>query len=403
MTLYWKLRTINNLEHRIHVAKRLKQLRDYMAAEVTNKTSEHDLRLATWNLMHFGADGGYWRNVDALLYIAEIIDHFDLIAIQEVKPNLEQLEDLMKNYLGPEWDYIVTDATGGDLGNDERMAFVYRKGKVRFSKIAGEIVLEDGQTIVGSSGVTNENIFASHNQFARSPFVVGFQCGWFEFKLCTVHIYFGNPKRPEGMEAGTPEWDTLRQEYMTMRKTEIRKIAEFLRDRQLSERADEIKRLKAKKWDTTQSKANYILLGDFNIVSPEHETFKALENADFIIPEEMKKLHTNLGKDKRHYDQIAYKLGDSRVEYRDSGAIDFRDIVFGPEDADHYADVVKDPYLSGMAQEGEVIRDREAQIKYFNSYRFKHQMSDHQLLWSSFKVDLAENYLETIKQEALNS
>lgn len=401
MTLYWKLRTIRNPEHRIHVAKRLKQLRNHMAAEVTRKTSEHDLRLATWNLMHFGADGGYWRDVDALLYIAEIIDHFDLVALQEIKPNLEQLEDLVKNYLGPEWDYIVTDATGGDLGNDERMAYLYRTGKVRFSKIAGEIVLEGGQTIVGSSGVAHEDIFKKHKQFARSPFVVGFQCGWFEFKLCTVHIYYGNPKKPKDMTG--IDWSQLKQDYMTMRKTEIREIADFLCQRQEAERNDEIKRLKDKGWDTQQSKANYILLGDFNIVSPEHETFKALEEAKFVIPEEMKALHTNLGKEKRHYDQIAYKLGDGRVEYRDSGALDFREVVFGADDAQHYADVVQDEYLSGVAQSGKVTRDREAQLKYFNSYRFKHQMSDHQLLWASFKVDLAENYLDSIEDEARTS
>ena len=251
--------------------------------------------------MHFGDGGGYWRQTDALLYISEIIDHFDLVALQEVNTDLTQLEDLTSNYLGAEWDYIVTDTTGGSLGNDERMAFVYRKGKVRFSRLAGEIVLPDGQTIVGQSGVTFEEPFTRNHQFARSPFVVGFQCGWFDFKLCTVHIYFGNPpKRPEDMSA--EEYAQLKADYMAVRKTEIRELAEFLAERQKSERRKELKELKRKGWDTEQSKANYILLGDFNIVSPEHETMAALKDAGFQIPDEMENLPTTLGKTKGFYD-----------------------------------------------------------------------------------------------------
>lgn len=399
MAQYWKLRTIGNKKHRVHVSQRLRDLRVQMASEVTSKTSEHDLRLATWNIMHFGNGGGYWRETDALLYISEIIDHFDLVALQEVNTNLEQLEDLMKNYLGAEWDYIVTDTTGGDLGNKERMAFLFRKGKVRFSRLAGEIVLPDGQTIVGSSGVEQREAFAKNYQFARSPFVVGFECGWFNFKLCTVHIYFGNPpKRPAGMSKS--DYAALKDSYMTIRKTEIREVADYLADRQRTERRTELKRLKERHWDTEQSKANYILLGDFNIVSPEHETMAALKGAGFKIPEGMENLPTTLGKKAAFYDQIAHRLGDQRVRHRISGAVNFRKSVFRTEDADHYIDVVRDGLVTGETKG--LDRTREQQVKYFNTYRFKNQMSDHQLLWSAFEVDLAERYLERIEGEALD-
>ena len=33
---------------------------------------------------------------------------------------------------------------------------------------------------------------ATGQQFARTPFVVSFQAGWFRFNLCTVHIYYGS-------------------------------------------------------------------------------------------------------------------------------------------------------------------------------------------------------------------
>lgn len=400
MTKYWKLRTIKNTAHRVHVSQRLRDLRAQMQAEVSAKTDERDLRLATWNLMHFGDGGGYWRNTDALLYIAEIIDHFDLVAIQEVNTNLDQFEDLLKNYLGGEWDYILTDTAAGDLGNDERLAFVYRKGKVRFTRLAGEMVLPDGQSIVGKSGVSFPNLFHRNQQFARSPYVVGFKCGWLDVKLVTVHIYYGSdPAKPLLMSDA--EYEDFKGQFMEIRKAEIRELARFFAERQRSERAREIKQLKDKGWDTEQSKSNYVLLGDFNIVSPQHGTMQALLSSGFKSASEMQDLPTTLGKTKAYYDQIVYKFGDKRVGHRISGAVNFRKSVFRPEDADHYIDVVKDPYVTGAAQ-GKT-RSREQMRRYFNRYRFKHQMSDHQLLWSAFKVDLADKYLDAIEKEALAS
>ncbi len=394
---YWKIRTIKNKAHRLHVSQRLRALRAQMKHEVTDKTSENDLRLATWNLMRFGDGGGYWRNTDALLYIAEIIDHFDLVALQEINSNLEQLHELIKYYLGKEWDYIVTDTAAGSLGNDERMAFLYRKGKVEFTRLAGEIVLPDGQSIIGSSGVDFPDLFNRNQQFARSPFVVGFRCGWLDVKICTVHIYYGStPKRPFWMSDS--QYDDLKDDYMEVRKSEIRELAKFFAKRQKSERSAELKWLKSKGWDTIQSKSNYILLGDFNIISPEHETMQALLASGFNSPDGMDKLHTNLGKTKAFYDQIVYKFGDKRVRHRISGAVDFRKSVFRPQDADHYIDIVKDAYVTGKIKNK--TRSREQMRKYFNRYRFKHQISDHQLLWSAFEVDLADNYLDAIEKEA---
>jgi hypothetical protein len=83
-----------------------------------------------------------------LYYLAEVISSFDLITVQEVNRDLQPLLDLM-DILGRNWDFIVTNATEGRSGNGERMAFLYNKSNVYFRKIAGEIVLPQGQTIVG--------------------------------------------------------------------------------------------------------------------------------------------------------------------------------------------------------------------------------------------------------------
>ena len=48
------------------------------------------------------------------------------------------------------------------------------------------------------------------------------------------------------------------------------------------------------------------VLGDFNIISKEHETMKALERAGFVVPPKLKTIPgSNVEKDKA-YDQIAF-------------------------------------------------------------------------------------------------
>ena len=72
--------------------------------------SDNQLLLATWNIQHFGSTKRY---DESLWYIAEILSRFDLIAIQEVKQSLRDLE-LVVQLLGPWWKYIVSDVTAGD-------------------------------------------------------------------------------------------------------------------------------------------------------------------------------------------------------------------------------------------------------------------------------------------------
>ena len=64
--------------HRKFVAERLAALKAALHEQIHDGTDERSLRLATWNIMHFGDGGGYDRTPESMLYIAEIIDHFDL-------------------------------------------------------------------------------------------------------------------------------------------------------------------------------------------------------------------------------------------------------------------------------------------------------------------------------------
>ena len=78
------------------VADRLLRLRAMLNGQIESKRDPNSLIIGSWNIRHF--DGGRPRLDESFHYIAEIIDHFDICAIQEVK-NIEAMERL-QNQLG---------------------------------------------------------------------------------------------------------------------------------------------------------------------------------------------------------------------------------------------------------------------------------------------------------------
>ena len=364
MTYITSIHSIGPDGHRRFVAERLLKLKQRLQQDVSQVSNAGSLKLATWNIMHFGDGGAYTRTTESMLYIAEIIDHFDLVAIQEVNENLEALNTLLRRNLGNDWDYLVTDATGGTKGNSERLAFAYRRSKVWFRKEAGEIVLPTGQEIADPG---TEQVGAKV-QFARTPFTVSFQSGWFKFKLCTVHIFYGKPGER------TPQ--------MEHRRREIEKIAQVLADRQQRQQR------------VLGDEANYILLGDFNIVSPEHATMQALEAAGFTIPQAIKDAPSSLSGE-HHYDQIAFRLADARFRFRASGVFDMFDVIYRDEDVGHYIEVVK-PASFELSSNGQP-RTALQKASYFRNYYRKHQISDHKLLWCEIKTDFSDDYLQNLQ------
>ena len=98
---------------------------------------------ASWNLRQFGgiddAPEKRSRDIEAYRFIASVIQRFDLVAIQEVKEDLDSLRQLHK--LLPDFDLIVSDTAG----NYERLAFLYRTGKVRQTDLAAEADIPQDQ------------------------------------------------------------------------------------------------------------------------------------------------------------------------------------------------------------------------------------------------------------------
>ena len=405
--------------------------------------TSRSVRIATWNLREFGGRKGGGRDYEPLYYIAEVISHMDLVALQEVRQNLKEF-DRLKKILGPDWSYLATDVTDGSSGNGERMVYLFNRRKVLFQNIAGELslpagkkvlaafgerlrlgrgcrlVLPDGEDLSGEykastasrrdkkiklardleiklpsgsilelpegtaltvvkntvitrprRGVAKVAIPAptigskgyalrlpagtfddSFKQFARSPYIVAFQAGWLKINLCTVHIYYGDDDDPALLE---------------QRRAEIQALTDALGQRAEREMKDD-----------PHSRTMTGVLGDFNIISQEHETMQALENSGFLVPDELKAIPgTNVDKTKA-YDQIAFwkpdaDRGYASLEVMGAGVFDFFQHVYRGSDRGTY-------------------RPEDSVNEYRNWRTYK--MSDHLPMWIELRTDFTDAYLD---------
>ncbi|HVU79627.1 MAG TPA: endonuclease/exonuclease/phosphatase family protein [Gaiellaceae bacterium] len=316
------------------------------------------LLLATWNLREFDAPTWGSRLRESYAYIAEIIDRFDLVALQEVREDLGALK-LLLGRLGPDWDFIASDVTEGKPGNRERLVFLYDRRKVRFLGVAGELVLPPVQTAKGAVPAT---------QVARTPLMAAFQVGWTKFLLTTVHIIYGD-------DSAEP----------AARVEEISQVGRFLR-----KRAD----------DPIDLTGNMLLLGDFNIFTKGDKTYEALvKDGGFTIPAGIDNLSgSDVGLDKK-YDQIAYRAGPTRFrETGRAGVVKYYEHVFTDTDADVYRPYI-DRYIQAQHQAGKTSpkapTSAAAALTQYRTWR-TYQMSDHYPLWAEFQVDFSDDYLRSI-------
>jgi hypothetical protein len=258
------------------------------------KIIDRNLLIGTWNIRAFGKIYPEWeenpgspkRNLRALAYISEIVSHFDVIAIQEVKRDTSGVRILLDNFLGSDWGLIISDVSAGDQGNDERLSFIYDKRRVQPSGLAGELVLPstlDGDPV---------------NQFDRTPFIVGFKSARENFSLLTAHIKYGDTPI-----ARIPEISAM-----------ANYIAKEIRDRTIK----------------AGEERNLIVLGDFNIDKRSNNPlFQAFISTGLVVPTQLLNLKTTYNTDAKYYDQIAWFMGDHNLlDSGNAGVIDFVNSVF---------------------------------------------------------------------------
>jgi hypothetical protein len=269
-------------------------LDDALPAKVLDK----NLLIATWNIRHFGRVTPRWqtrptdspkRNLQDVWCIAEIVRRFDVVALVEVKRNLEALRLLMR-ILGPDWGFLVSDPIEGKPGNDERLGYVFDLRRLRPSGMVGELVIPDADL------ATPEAVM--RKQWARTPYTASFRSGDKAFTLVTLHILWGN--RPAD------------------RTPELRGAAKWLH---------------ARAGDPDEFNRNLIALGDFNIDRIDDPNWHA-----FIVeyglspPDKLLDVPRTVGQTRgknSFYDLIAWFTKGSRsaltLRYHDAGGFIWND------------------------------------------------------------------------------
>ena len=286
------------------IAAELAELSTALDAVIPAKALDQNLLIATWNLRMFGDLTEKWkasetdspkRDLHSLLCIKDILSRFDVIAVQEVRGNIKCLRHLMK-VIGPHWNFILTDVTKGDPGNDERMAFLFDTRKVQMSGLACELVVPLEELRAVAEGSLDK-------QFARTPYAVSFRAGGKTFILVTLHVLYGK-KAAE-------------------RLPEIRAIARWM-----AEWARDING-----WDQ-----NLIVLGDFNIDRKDDVLYQAFTATGLQTPQDLNSVPRTIFDDpanpslNKFYDQVAWFTGSQNLpalslKYSSGGFFDFTKVA----------------------------------------------------------------------------
>ena len=384
MPRYFPIKHWQSDAERSRTAANLLKLREQIARSMPRRTNSSTLLLGTWNLRNFDdnrfAHGPRLR--ESMHYIAEVVNSFDILAVQEICDELGPLEELM-HILGGRWRYITTDVSDYIAGgNRERLTFLYDESKVSFRSIAGELVLSPKNLLSEETG---------KSQFARTPFCCAFQSGWFKFMFATVHIYYGE--------------DSPGSDGYKRRVTEIKSVA-----RELRRRAD-------------REQKNYILVGDFNIVDHGDATADALGNQGFDI------FRNNIGSNSdqtKFYDQISFRSARDELRLVQAenakGVLNIFENLFTAADAKTYEtrmrlvldaqiarkeaelaaeqDPAKRVKLTNAIVDTTAVRDDDAlREKYFMDDWRTFQLSDHMPLWVELEADFSDEYLEGLRDQ----
>jgi endonuclease/exonuclease/phosphatase family metal-dependent hydrolase len=287
--------------------------------------SNDTLLLATWNIANFGAQDR--RDQDRRL-IAEILGWFDVVAIQETRSNLADLDAVAA--LLPRYRRLFTDTAG----NDERMVYLYdaKKG-IEVREQVGEVAIEPSAL----RHIKLPGVAQSFNGFDRNPFLASFKFKNANFTLANVHLYFG----------GTSAQDIQRRQLETFA------VARWARGQNQSKTA----------YDPT-----IILLGDFNLphMADDDPIFSVLKRFGLLLTEHSTEIGATLpgepsetAEEIKHYDQIAFFPGTKALFTGRTGVFDFDSAVF--------------PNL--WDERGR--KDFNAFIRYY--------LSDHRPLWAEIK------------------
>lgn len=302
------------------------------AAKIPPSKLDETINIAVWNIREFGKKK---RLPASLHYIAEIIGQFDLVALVELRDNLEDLGQVME-YLGPTWKVIFSDWTDDSGGNDERTAFLFDRRAVTHNGLAAEI---------DAPRVKQGKEWVAQQSFWRAPYLCSFRAGNFDFLAIAMHARWGDSE--------------------TARQGELQLLSDWIKRRTASKAVED---------------HDLLVMGDFNTPKLTDKMFAALVSCGLKIPKPLVKLTVgdrviggaNLGKDAR-YDQILHLPTVPDNFTNAGGVVDFH---------------IDDAHIEELYPGKNLTRDK-----------FTYQMSDHLPVWIQIKTDIDGYRLNQIIQD----
>ncbi|MFT5848838.1 endonuclease/exonuclease/phosphatase family protein [Psychroserpens sp.] len=337
-----KKRTLSNLL----------RLRQGLLANVPKKTVDNNLLLCSWNIKNFGTLKD--RTAESLYYIAEIINAFDIVAVQEINRDLSDFKKVLR-LLGSHWKYTLSDVTEGNAGNDERFGFIYDSRRVTHSGLSGEIVI--------APELAADN--AIIRQLKRTPTFTGFESGWRKFSIVSVHLHPGEGDANE-----------------TLRKEEVRLLMEVL-DKKISSAAF-INR-------------NMIILGDTNLYKDDSAIVELITDHDFIESEALVGRFTNTSLS-QIYDRLFlnvndyFKIAKDDLGNEQGGVFNLFDYVY----INTTAEIANYHLLMTSHKDDPSNLTDDASFKsYFNRYWKRNQMSDHLPVWLELQTESSDEFLSS--------
>ncbi len=312
----------------------LKLKKRIKAAKIPPSKLDETANIAIWNIREFGK---VHRTVPALHYIAEILGQFDLVALVELRDDLNDMGKVM-TFLGPSWRIVYSDWIADAGGNSERTAFLFDRRNITFNGLAAEVDAPRSKELTE---------YLATQSFWRAPYMCSFRSGNFDFIAIATHARWG-----DSIEG---------------RKAELQLLSDWID-----------KRFKSKYVEDT----DLLVMGDFNIPKVDDDLFKALTTTSGLkLPTQLKQLKSgeeviggsNLGKNFR-YDQILHRATVPENFCKGGGVLDF---------------FIDDAHI-----------DELFPGKNYTRQKFTFQMSDHLPVWIQIGTDIEGFRLNQIIQGA---
>lgn len=291
------------------------------------------LLIATWNLRYFTERP---RLAEALAFIAEIVSHFDIVALQEVQDRTT-LARLIE-YLGDDYRTEFGFVSPGPAGNREQLGFIYDSRKIGLGEVSTTLVIDPGDESLSPTG-----------QPSRPPFLAEFVLNGRPFFVATTHLTFG------GVD-GVPAVESRLAELRSIAMALGRAVEAYFQDHPL------------------------IFAGDLNVRRVDGPEIAALTENGFNTDATLASLGTSATVDRPYAQIFTLRSDTASLEFGRVGVFPVFDYVFRDEDWQDY----KIDYLRLFDPDSP-----PSQEDWQNMYRIwrTFQISDHFPKWAEFRLD----------------